>query len=129
MQEEKEDKKQIKQTEVIAMTGEIMERGYTIRCGSHTYITLEHDGKFIFCLDNDLICAEEMIYRIEKTTRMNFNDIPIKGKKDDFKGLSFFNGGWKRDFWDDFPSKKEIDGYMKMKYENPVMDARRRKGR
>lgn len=91
------------------------EKGYTIRCGGHTYITLEYDGKFIFCLDNDFIRAEEMIYLIEKRTGMNFKDIPIKGQKDDFNGLLFFNGGWKRDFWNEFPSKKEIDGYMKMK--------------
>ena len=24
------------------------DKGYTIRCGSHTYITLEYNGKFIF---------------------------------------------------------------------------------
>lgn len=109
--------------------GNTMKTGYEIRCNSHTYITLEHNGKFIFCLDNDLMCAEEMIYQIEKKTGMNFNDIPIKGEKDDFKGLLFFNGGWKRDFWNDFPSKEEIDGYMKMKYGNTVADARKRKGR
>lgn len=89
--------------------------GYTIRCGCHTYITLEWNDKFIFCLDNDLIYAEEMIYEIEKRTKMNFQDIQIKGRKEDFSGLRFFNGGWERDFWNDFPSKKEIDGYMKMK--------------
>ena len=89
--------------------------GYTIRCSGHNYITLEWNGKFIFCLDNDMHYAEEIIYNIEKRTGMNFQDIPIKGRKDDFRGLRFFNGGWKRDFWKDFPSKKEIDGYMKMK--------------
>ena len=89
--------------------------GYTIRCGGHNYITLEWNDKFIFCLDNDIIPAEEMIYQIEKRTGMNFQDIPIKGSKDDFRGLIFFNGGWKRDFGNNFPSKKEIDGYMKMK--------------
>lgn len=45
---------------------------YTIRCGCHKYITLEWNEKFIFCLDNDLIRAEEMIYKIEKRTGMNF---------------------------------------------------------
>lgn len=88
---------------------------YTIRCGCHKYITLEWNEKFIFCLDNDLIRAEEMIYKIEKRTGMNFQDIPIKGCKDDFQGLSFFNGGWKRDFWKEFPDKKEIESYMKLK--------------
>lgn len=90
--------------------------GYTIRCSSHTYITLEYDGKFIFCLDNDLMYAEEMIYEIEKRTRMNFQDIPVVGMKEDFRGLRFFNGGWKRDFWNEFPDKKEIESYMKLKH-------------
>ena len=91
------------------------EKGYIIRCGTHTYITLEYDGKFIFCLDNDFMYAEEMIYKIEKRTQMNFKEIPIKGSKDDFQGLIFFNGGWKRDFWNEFPSKEEIDKYIKRK--------------
>lgn len=92
-----------------------MKKGFTIRCSSHTYITLEYDEKFVFCLDNDFLYAEEMIHKIEKRTRMNFQDIPIKGCKDDFRGLRFFNGGWKRDFWNEFPDKKEVEGYMKMK--------------
>ncbi len=88
---------------------------WTISCGSHTYITLEWNGKFVFCLDNDMMYAEEMIHQIEKRTGMNFQDIQIKGTKEDFSGLRFFNGGWKRDFWNQFPSKKEVDGYMRMK--------------
>lgn len=88
---------------------------FTIRCGGHNYITLEWDGKFIFCLDNDFMYAEEMIYKIEKRTQMNFQDIKIKGNKEDFRGLRFFSGGWKRDFWGNFPSKNELDGYMKLK--------------
>lgn len=89
--------------------------GYTIRCNGHEYITLEYGGKFIFCLDNDFYRVEEMIYLIEKRTGMNFKDIPIKGSKDDFNGLLFYNGGWKRDFWNDFPSSREINGYIKLK--------------
>lgn len=88
---------------------------YTIRCTSHTYITLEFNGNFIFCLDNDLMYAEEMISRIEKRAQMNFRDIPIKGNNEDFQGLRFFTGGWKRDFWEDFPDRGEVDCYMKMK--------------
>lgn len=89
--------------------------GYTIRCGSHTYITLGWEGKFIFCLDNDMTYAEDMIYDIEKRTEMNFQDIPMKGRKDDFQGLRFFNGDWKRDSRNNFPSKEELEGYIKMK--------------
>lgn len=90
--------------------------GYTIRCTSHTYITLSWNGEFMFCLDNDLIYAEEMIYEIEKRTGMNFQDIPIEGSKTDFKGLRFSRGGWKRDLWDDFPDTNEINGFVKRKY-------------
>lgn len=89
--------------------------GYTIKCGYHNYVTLEHEGKVLFCLDNDIYPAEEIIFKIEKRTKLNFLDIPIKGCKEDFKGLRFFNGGWKRDFWGEFPSHKEIESYMKIK--------------
>ena len=88
---------------------------YRIRCGCHTYITLEYDGQFLMCLDNDGMYAEEMISHIEKRTRMKFKNIPIDGRKEDFSGLVFFNGGWKRDFWNEFPSDEEITAYMNMK--------------
>ena len=39
---------------------------WTIRCSGHNYITLEWNEKFVFCLDNDMMYAEEMIYKIEK---------------------------------------------------------------
>lgn len=89
--------------------------GYSIRCTCHTYITLEYNDQFLFCLDNDSMRAEEMIYIIEKRTKMKFQDIPIKGMKDDFCGLRFFNGGWKRDFWKEFPDSREIQKYIKLK--------------
>lgn len=89
---------------------------YRIRCSGHNYITLEWNDKFIFCLDNDMMYAEEIIAKIEQRTQMNFSDITIKGSKKDFQGLRFFNGGWKRKFWEEFPSKEEIDGYLKLKY-------------
>lgn len=89
--------------------------GYSIRCGGYNYITLEHDDKFLICLDNDIMKAEEMIHYIQKRTGMKFQDIPIKGSKEDFTGLVFFNGGWKRDFWNEFPDDKELDAYMKLK--------------
>jgi hypothetical protein len=89
-------------------------KGYTIRCDCHKYVTLEFDGNFIFCLDNDLYYAEEIIFKIEKRTKMNFLDIPIVGNKDDFQGLKFFTGGWKRDFWNKFPDKKEVERYIKL---------------
>lgn len=88
--------------------------GYSIRCGGHTYITLEYNDKFILCLDNGMQYAEEMIYKIEKRTGMKFQDIQIKGGKDDFSGLRFFNGGWKRDFWNKFPDEKEIKSFINL---------------
>ena len=56
-----------------------------------------------------------MIYKIEKRTGVDFRNIKIKGQKEDFTGLRFFNGGWKRDFWGNFPSKDEIEAYIKLK--------------
>ena len=81
---------------------------YTIECGGYNYVTLRWNGQFIFCLDNAVMYAEEIIYKIEKRTQTNFKDIPIRGVKEDFQGLRFLNGGWKRDFWGEFPSKEEI---------------------
>ena len=89
---------------------------YAIRCGGCTYVTLEWNDKFLKCFDNDMMYAEDIILAVEKRTGMNFKDISIKGNKEDFRGLRFFNGGWKRSFWDDFPSRNELDGYKKMKY-------------
>ena len=54
--------------------------GYSIRCSSHTYITLEYDDKFVFCLDNDMNYMEDIIEKIEKRTGMNINDIPRNKK-------------------------------------------------
>lgn len=88
---------------------------WTIRCSGHNYITLEWNEKFVFCLDNDMMYAEEMIYKIEKRTGVDFRNIKIKGQKEDFTGLRFFYGGWKRDFWGNFPSKDEIEAYIKLK--------------
>lgn len=94
--------------------------GYTISCSGHNYVTLEYDDKFIFCLDNDTLKAEEIIFKIEKRTGKAFRDIPIKGIEDDFEGLLFFNGGWVRKFWEQFPSKEEVKAYMNLKNGNMV---------
>lgn len=96
-----------------------MENGeYTISCGSHTYVTLEWNNKFVMCLDNDCMKAEEIIYTIEKRTGMKFSDIQIKGNKEDFSGLLFFTGGWKRNFWEQLPSSDECRAYMNLKHSN-----------
>lgn len=93
----------------------LKDKGYTIKCTSHTYVTLYWNRKLIFCLDNDLMCAEEIIYEIEQRTKLDFREIPIIVRKEDFQGLIFHNGGWKRDFWKELPDKKEIENYMKSK--------------
>lgn len=92
-----------------------MKEPWAIEGQFHNYVTLTYDGRFIFCLDNSTMYAEEMIYRIEKRTGMKFRDIPVIGDKDGFQGWTFFNGGWRRDFWNEFPPDWEITAYMNIK--------------
>lgn len=73
--------------------------GYSIRCSSHTYITLEYNDKFVFCLDNDMNYMEDIIEKIEKRTGMNINDIPRKSSIESFDGLRFLNGVKKGAEW------------------------------
>lgn len=69
---------------------------YTIRCTSHTYVTLEWNDKFIACYDNDMQYMEEIIEKIEKRTGQKFNMIRRKGSIRDFDGLRFLHGGFKK---------------------------------
>ena len=70
-------------------------KGFSIRAGSHTYVTLYWNDKFVFCCDNDFEKAEDIIEKIEKRTGMKITDIPIIGRTDDFDGF-FWRGrsGW-----------------------------------
>lgn len=70
--------------------------GYSIKCGGHNYVSLFWNDKFLHCFDNDMVYAEDIISQIEKRTKMKFCDIPIIGTKEDFNGLRFRVGGWKR---------------------------------
>jgi len=70
--------------------------GYSIKCSGHTYVSLFWNDKFLHCFDNDMTYAEDIISQIEKRTKMRFRDIPIIGNKEDFNGLRFRVGGWKR---------------------------------
>ena len=73
--------------------------GWSIDCHNHNYITLYYDGKFVECYDNNLneyYYAENIIAAIEKRTRMKITDIPVKGKINDFDGLRFLYGGFKK---------------------------------
>ena len=63
----------------------------------------------VFCLDNCLMYAEDMIRKVEDETGMDFRNIRILGRRDDFQGLRFRHGGWKRDFWDWFSNREESD--------------------
>jgi len=69
---------------------------YTIRCGCHIYVTLEWNDQFIHCYDNDMYYMEDIISAIEARTRQKFTEIPIKGSIQDFDGLRFRNGGFKK---------------------------------
>ena len=80
-------------------------KGYSMNCFSHTYITLFYNDKFIHCYDNDLhddnpqkdeYYAENIIASIEKRTKMKITDIPIIGRIEDFDGLRFLYGGFKK---------------------------------
>ena len=73
-----------------------MNEPYTIRCTCHTYITLEWNDKFIACYDNDMQYMEEIIEKIEKRTGQKFNTIQRKGGIQDFDGLRFLHGGFKK---------------------------------
>ena len=110
-----EDRERIR-TELVAVGLELMAKqgirkktGYTVHCGGHNYLTLECNGVFVFCLDNCLMYAEDMIRKVEDETGMDFRDIQILGRRDDFHGLRFRHGGWKRDFWDWFSNREESD--------------------
>lgn len=80
-------------------------KGWSMECSSHTYLTLFYDDKFVHCYDNDRhhddprkdeYYTEHIIDSIEKRTRMKVTDIPIRGSIEDFDGMRFLNGGFKK---------------------------------
>ena len=73
-----------------------MDNRYSLKCDGHNYVTLSWDGRFIFCLDNDLLRMEEIISAVEKRTRMRFQDIRRENSGDQaWDGLRF-NSGFKK---------------------------------
>ena len=73
-----------------------MDNRYSLRCDGHNYVTLSWDGRFIFCLDNDLLRMEEIISAVEKRTKTKFQDIQRKNSDDQaWDGLRF-NSGFKK---------------------------------
>lgn len=80
-------------------------KGWSIECSGHNYITLYYDGRFVHCYDNDLhfensskdeYYTEHIIASIEKRTKMKITDIPIIGCVEDFDGMRFLHGGFKK---------------------------------
>lgn len=73
-----------------------MDNRYSLRCNCHTYVTLSRDGRFIFCLDNDMLRMEDIIAAVEKRTKMRFQDIQRENSDDQaWDGLRF-NSGFKK---------------------------------
>ena len=75
--------------------------GWSMKCDCHNYITLFYDGKNVRCFDNDNSAnneyyAENIIAAIEKRTRMKITEIPVIGNIEDFDGLRFLKGGFKK---------------------------------
>lgn len=79
--------------------------GWAMRCGCHTYITLYYDGSPVRCYDNDYhddnvvkdeYYTERIIDKIERRTKMKITDIPIIGRIEDFDGMRFLKGGFKK---------------------------------
>ena len=73
-----------------------MKSDWTMKCTCHTYVSLYWRGAHVFTMDNDGHYMEEIIERIQKRTGLRFNEIPIQGSRQDFDGLRFQNGGFKR---------------------------------
>lgn len=80
-------------------------KGWSMKCSHHNYITLFYDGQFVHCFDNNLrfddprkdeYYTEHIIATIEKRTKKKITDIPIIGCVEDFDGLRFLNGGFKK---------------------------------
>ena len=79
--------------------------GWSMECSGHNYITLYYDGRFVHCFDNNLhienspkdeYYTEHIIATIERRTKMKITDIPIIGHVEDFDGMRFLHGGFKK---------------------------------
>lgn len=80
-------------------------KGWSMECSGHNYLTLYFNGKFVHCFDNNVFrdnpekdeyYTEHIIAAIEKRTRMKITDIPIIGCVEDFDGMRFLHGGFKK---------------------------------
>lgn len=68
--------------------------GYKLVIRDNTYVSLYFEDKFICCHDNDTTYGEDIVYDIEKRTKMDFYDIPVKMPRD-FDGFRFRSlNGW-----------------------------------
>lgn len=73
-----------------------MKEAYSIKCTCHIYVTLEWNDQFVRCYDNDMTYMEDIIADIEKRTHQKFSEIHRKGCIEDFDGLRFLVGGFKK---------------------------------
>ena len=73
-----------------------MNTKWSMKCTCHTYVSLYWDGAHVLTMDNDGHYMEEIIEKIEKRTGLRFNEIPIQGSRQDFSGLRYLNGGFKK---------------------------------
>ena len=73
-----------------------MSTKWSMKCTVHTYVSLYWDGAQVLTMDNDGHYMEEIIEKIEKRTGLRFNEIPIQGSRQDFSGLRYLNGGFKK---------------------------------
>ena len=73
-----------------------MSTKWSMKCTVHTYVSLYWDGAHVLTMDNDGHYMEEIIEKIEKRTGLRFNEIPIQGSRQDFSGLRYLNGGFKK---------------------------------
>lgn len=80
-------------------------KNWSMKCFNHNYIELYYDDKFVHCFDNDIhnenplkdeYYTEHIIAAIEKRTKMKITEIPVIGSVEDFDGMRFLHGGFKK---------------------------------
>ena len=73
-----------------------MKSNWSMKCTCHIYVSLYWKDSHVLTMDNDGHYMEEIIEKIEKRTGLRFNEIPIQGSRQDFSGLRYLNGGFKK---------------------------------
>lgn len=68
---------------------------YSLKAGSHTYITLLRNGAFVRCYDNDLFEADDIIKSIEKYTDSKVTELKLENDISEFNGFHFLGKGFR----------------------------------